>query len=394
MIILSKLADYGVIVATHLAAHPDRQANAAAIAAATRLPQATVAKLLKALAHAGLVTATRGAAGGYRLARRPPAISVAEVVAAIDGDIGITECSVHEADCERTTYCPTRPHWGAINRAVGAALSAISLQDMVSPFAFAPRCRPWPEPANTRNTAFDGRPMSASLTTQQTIRTLSQEGYKYGFVTDIEADSAPPGLDEDTVRFISAKKGEPEWLLEWRLASFRHWQGMIEPDWAKLNIAPIDYQAHTYYSAPKQNDGPKSLDEVDPELLATYEKLGIPLREREALAGVQEPGRCRRRGRRRVRQRLGRDDLQGAAGRTRHHLLLVRRGGARAPRAGAQISRHRRAAERQFLRGPQLGRVQRRVVRLHPARRALPDGAVAPISASTRATAASSSAPC
>jgi len=138
MIILSKLADYGVIVATHLAAHPDRQANAASIAAATRLPQATVSKLLKSLAHAGLVTATRGAAGGYRLARLPTAITVAEVVAAIDGDIGITECSVHEAGCERTTYCPTRPHWGAINRAVGAALSAISLQHMVTPFAFAP----------------------------------------------------------------------------------------------------------------------------------------------------------------------------------------------------------------------------------------------------------------
>src|SRR4051794_38088566 len=132
--------------------------------------------------------------------------------------------------------------------------------------------------------------MSASLTTEQTIRTLSQEGYKYGFVTDIEADTAPPGLSEDTVRFISAKKGEPEWLLEWRLQAFRHWQGMIEPDWAKLKIAPIDYQAHTYYSAPKQKDGPKSLDEVDPELLATYEKLGIPLREREALAGVQMAG--------------------------------------------------------------------------------------------------------
>jgi FeS assembly SUF system regulator len=136
MIILSKLADYGVIVATHLAAQPDRQANAASIASATRLPQATVAKLLKALAHAGLVTATRGAAGGYRLARRPAAISVAEVVAAIDGDIAVTQCALHEADCERTTYCPTRPHWGAINRAVGTALAAVTLQDMVSPFAF------------------------------------------------------------------------------------------------------------------------------------------------------------------------------------------------------------------------------------------------------------------
>lgn len=147
MIILSKLADYGVIVATHLAAYPDRQANAAAIAAATRLPQATVAKLLKSLAHAGLVIATRGAAGGYRLARRPAAISVAEVVAAIDGDIGVTQCSVHEADCKRTDFCPTRPHWGAINRAVGAALQAITLQEMVSPFAVAP-APARPEPAN------------------------------------------------------------------------------------------------------------------------------------------------------------------------------------------------------------------------------------------------------
>jgi len=138
MIILSKLADYGVIVASHLAADPDRQATAAAIAAATRLPPATVAKLLKALAHAGLVSATRGAAGGYRLARLPAAISVAQVVAAIDGDIGMTQCSVHAAECERTNYCPTRPHWAAINRAVGAALSAVSLDEMTGPIAFAP----------------------------------------------------------------------------------------------------------------------------------------------------------------------------------------------------------------------------------------------------------------
>ncbi|MBV9826623.1 MAG: Fe-S cluster assembly protein SufB, partial [Alphaproteobacteria bacterium] len=128
--------------------------------------------------------------------------------------------------------------------------------------------------------------MSASLETRDTIRTLSQEGYKYGFVTDIEADTAPPGLNEDTVRFISAKKGEPEWLLEWRLEAFRAWQEMTPPHWARLNVAPIDYQGATYYSAPKQGDAPKSLDEVDPELLAMYEKLGIPLREREALAGV------------------------------------------------------------------------------------------------------------
>ena len=129
--------------------------------------------------------------------------------------------------------------------------------------------------------------MSASVDTLETINAMAGEGYKYGFVTDIESDSAPPGLDEDTVRFISAKKREPEWLLEWRLKAFRHWQKMESPNWAKLRIAPIDYQAATYYSAPKQaDDAPKSLDEVDPELLKTYEKLGIPLRERAALAGV------------------------------------------------------------------------------------------------------------
>lgn len=150
MIILSKLADYGVIVATHLAAHPDRQATASAIAAATRLPPATVAKLLKALAHAGLVSATRGAAGGYRLARQPTAISIAAVVAAIDGDIGMTQCSVHAADCKRTEYCPTRPHWAAINRAVGAALSAISLAEMIGPLSFAPAPAAFAEAASPR----------------------------------------------------------------------------------------------------------------------------------------------------------------------------------------------------------------------------------------------------
>src|SRR5487761_220228 len=128
--------------------------------------------------------------------------------------------------------------------------------------------------------------MTASIETIGAVRALSQEGYKYGFVTDIEADEAPPGLSEETVAFISAKKGEPLWLLEWRLAAFRAWQKLTPPNWAKLNLAPIDYQAATYYSAPRQNAGPKSLDEVDPELLRTYEKLGIPLRERGAVAGV------------------------------------------------------------------------------------------------------------
>ena len=148
MIILSKLADYGVIVATHLALSPDRQENATSVAVATRLPLATVAKLLKALSHAGLVTATRGAAGGYRLARPASAISVAEVVAAIDGDIGLTQCSVHVDECAHTNYCPTRPHWAAINRAVGAALSAVTLDEMISPYDFLPAAAATAHPAH------------------------------------------------------------------------------------------------------------------------------------------------------------------------------------------------------------------------------------------------------
>ena len=123
-------------------------------------------------------------------------------------------------------------------------------------------------------------------TEQSTIESLANREYKYGFVTDIEADAAPRGLNEDIVRLISSKKGEPEWLLEWRLKAFRHWQTMVEPTWANVSYPPIDYQDIIYYSAPKQKVAPKSIDEVDPELLKTYEKLGIPLAERSRLAGV------------------------------------------------------------------------------------------------------------
>lgn len=140
MIILSKLADYAVIIATHLAVGAERQMTAGALAEEAKLPRATVAKVLKALAHAGIVAGARGAAGGYRLARPPSAISVAELVAAIDGAIGLTQCTSHVPDCERTNFCPTRPHWRRINQAVGTALGAVSLADMLPPFAgFAPK---------------------------------------------------------------------------------------------------------------------------------------------------------------------------------------------------------------------------------------------------------------
>jgi len=124
-------------------------------------------------------------------------------------------------------------------------------------------------------------------TSTETIASLVQGEYKYGFVTDVETDSAPPGLNEDIIRLISHKKNEPEWLLEWRLKTYRHWTTMQAPTWPKVHYPPVNFQDITYYSAPKQRgDAPKSLDEVDPKLLETYEKLGIPLRERERLAGV------------------------------------------------------------------------------------------------------------
>jgi Fe-S cluster assembly protein SufB len=124
-------------------------------------------------------------------------------------------------------------------------------------------------------------------TATETIEGLVRKEYKYGFYTDVEADSAPAGLNEDIIRLISAKKNEPKFMLEWRLKAYRHWLTMKEPTWPHVRYPPIDYQAAVYYSAPKKKgEGPRSLEEVDPKLLETYEKLGIPLKERERLAGV------------------------------------------------------------------------------------------------------------
>jgi len=123
--------------------------------------------------------------------------------------------------------------------------------------------------------------------TSHDVQQLIRSEYRHGFVTDIESESIPPGLSEDIIRLISAKKQEPEFMLEWRLQAYRHWLTMREPAWSSVHYAPIDFQEITYYAAPKSKaDGPKSLDEVDPKLLETYEKLGIPLEERAALAGV------------------------------------------------------------------------------------------------------------
>jgi len=129
--------------------------------------------------------------------------------------------------------------------------------------------------------------MAARQETVARVEEIDVDAYKYGFTTDIESEKAPKGLSEDIVRFISAKKNEPDWLTEWRLEAYRRWLTMDEPNWARVHYPPIDYQDLYYYAAPKSTPGPKSLDEVDPELLRTYEKLGIPLREQEILAGVE-----------------------------------------------------------------------------------------------------------
>ncbi|MBX3570800.1 MAG: Fe-S cluster assembly protein SufB [Mesorhizobium sp.] len=131
--------------------------------------------------------------------------------------------------------------------------------------------------------------MPAVQETIEQVRNIDVDQYKYGFESFIEMDKAPKGLSEETIRFISAKKGEPDWMLEWRLGAYRRWLTLEEPTWARVHYPKIDFQDIYYYAAPKNQSGPKSLDEVDPEILKVYEKLGIPLKEQEILAGVQKP---------------------------------------------------------------------------------------------------------
>ena len=183
------------------------------------------------------------------------------------------------------------------------------------------------------------------MSTSPSIQELADRQYEAGFVTDIESESIPPGLNEDVVRPISAKKNEPECLLEWRLKAYRHWLTMTEPTWQNVHYPPIDYQAIVYYSAPKQKkDAPKSLDEVDPKLLETYEKLGIPLRERAKLAGVAVDA---------VFDSVSvATTFKGEAGGGGRHLLLVLGGGAEAPRAGAEVAGLGGPLHRQLLRRP------------------------------------------
>jgi Fe-S cluster assembly protein SufB len=162
------------------------------------------------------------------------------------------------------------------------------------------------------------------------VEQLIKREYKYGFSTDIDQEILPPGLNEDVIRAISAKKREPEFMLNWRLEAYRHWLTMKEPSWAHVHYPKIDYQAVSYYAAPKSDDdAPKSLDEVDPKLLETYEKLGIPLHERARLAGVAVDA---------VFDSVSvTTTFKEKLGESRRDLLLVLRGGAQPPGAGAEV---------------------------------------------------------
>jgi hypothetical protein len=197
--------------------------------------------------------------------------------------------------------------------------------------------------------------------------------YEHGWSSDIEQEFAPKGLNEDTVRFISAKKNEPEWMLEWRLKAYRHWLTMTPPDWAKLNVPPIDYQDAYYYAAPKAKPKLGSLDEVDPEILRVYEKLGIPLEEQKVLAGVE--------GARKVAVDAVFDSVSVATTfrKELEEAGVIFRSISEAIREypelvkkwlGKVVPMHDNYFACAQLRG-----LQRRHLRLHPRRRALPDGA-------------------
>jgi Fe-S cluster assembly protein SufB len=215
--------------------------------------------------------------------------------------------------------------------------------------------------------------MAALQETVDQVRRIDVDQYKYGFVTDIESDKAPKGLSEDTVRFISEKKGEPEWMLAWRLEAYKRWLTMREPKWARVEHPPIDYQDLYYYSAPKRK-ALASLDEVDPEILKTYEKLGIPLREQEILAGVERPvgddGELENGAPRRVAVDAVFDSVSIA---TTFQEELKRAGVIFMPISQA-LKEHPDLVRKNL--GTVVSGVLRRLLRLRAARRALPDGAV------------------
>ena len=221
----------------------------------------------------------------------------------------------------------------------------------------------------------------------QTVEELANQEYKYGFVTDVETDAIPVGLNEGVVELISAKKGEPKWLLDWRVNAFRVWSKMTEPVWHNVRYPPpVDYQAISYYAAPKKQQQLDSLDEVDPEIRATFDKLGISLDEQKRLSGVA------------VDAVFDSVSVATTFKGTLANLGIIFCSFSEAVRDHPELVRRYLgsvvAAYRQLLRRPQLRRVQRRVVRVHPQGREVPDGALDLFPHQRRQHPASSSGPC
>ena len=207
---------------------------------------------------------------------------MAEIIGAFEGPIGFTECNTTPGCCDLERSYTVRYNSGVIGKALQHALEGIRLSDLTKPMHEGG--------TGGSRTVSIILAQERTMSTINTIQDLTNQEYKWGFVTAVEEDKIPKGLNEDVVRLISAKKGEPEFMLDWRLKAYRHWVALEkaqgEPKWANVKFGPIDYQNMVYYSAPKKKPSLKSLDEVDPEVLRTYEKLGIPLLEQQKLAGV------------------------------------------------------------------------------------------------------------
>ena len=385
MIRVSRMADYGVVAMTHIAREPRARHTAASIAVQTGVPQPSASKLLKQLAKAGILTSHRGAKGGYVLAHAPEQVSVADLVAAVDG-------------ADFACRLPRRPL-----RYLRAGELLLGARSLAKDQRRDPRGagggdlgghgpggggrgrlgarRLSPRAGSTHRERPAGPPRRRSSLTPASATSMASSPTS-------RPTPHPPDLDHDTIRFISAKKGEPEWLLAWRIKAFERWLEMEdeEPTWAKLHYPPIDYQDACYYSAPKSDsDRPKSLDEVDPELLATYEKLGIPLQG----AGDAGGRRCRR----------GVFDSVSVATTFKDKLAelgivfcSISEAVKEHSRTGAALSRLRGALFGQLLRHAELGGVHRRPPSSTCRRACAARWSFQPTSVSTPPTPASSSA--
>lgn len=240
MLKISRLADYATTVMTILASGKTERYSAAQIARTTPLSAATVSKVLKLLNEGKLVNSERGVNGGYQLARAPQSISIADIITAVDGKPAMTECSRDANRCEHNAVCGVRENWQLINTLIFDVLDSLNLADMQKPLlkrisiCKCSHCR-----------------CEKKMSNQGYLETIVNKTYEHGFITDIETDVIAPGLNEEVIRLISAKKNEPNFMLDWRLKAYRHWVTLEAPQWAHVRFNPIDYQAISYYAAPK-----------------------------------------------------------------------------------------------------------------------------------------------